>query len=795
MLRVLVTLVVLVSCFCQYALAKQFDPQDLVIRNLLLEAFRTTSPQHRKAKLEEILKKSPENYHALVKMAEIEENRGASGLLDSREFLLRAALQQPDRPEAYLALAQSYYERGDVPGGDRYMIMGLKGPYGKLSYEGACLQGQLELDTCNYYAAVITFGKAALSPQSPYRNDAYLMRKLYYAASMSKPPSYYSNDYWVPYIYAKLLNQSYGLDDDRFYQEVLKDLRRVNEKIRARYPQLPPYVIQKVLNSVLYSRVMATLRNRVGATHWIEAIGRDRFDLPDNFYNFGVCPQEEVAVLQPNLDLYDVFIEASVSDPRERAVIKKKLMAARDKALEAVAGIKDPTEKGRKLFQWLRENLIKEYDAVDGITAQGIVNDKKYLCLSGAIVYTLMGRDAGLDVNGFVQPGHAYAVLHDKKGDKINVETTYPVRETAEFPAGFGAASRLAGMRGATLRATPDIVGEVSPIDLVSYQYINVGLNKLDNLTLNKYNSLLREVLKEAGYSPVRINEFIKDWRNATLSPGMQFAIMATMSVGSDKTDETVKKQMEKYHGELMREIDRMMDDHGKARAFNPFNKEFMTRLESIASLYTHLLLTRPASAMVKRLKDKMDEERRKARTNMEQEATEQGSAEGKRAANKDKEAEKEKDKDKEKDKKAKQKAETPAPAKEEEQPPTTAPTVAEEPVTESEAILSTDVQTGDREIAQWEKEKKVWLHSLDKLEAVVRNHPCSERLKRNLAEHCLSVIKVLTIAKMLNGMRENGAQMDYSDLVRELNRIRTEYFASDTDVSVRLGNAISEAL
>lgn len=787
MLRILVTLVVLTLCLCQYASAKQFDPQDLVIRNLLLEAFKTASPQQRKAKLEEILKKSPENYHTLVKMAEIEENRGASGLLDAREYLLRAALQQPERPEAYLALAQSYYHRGDVPDGDRYMMMGLRGPYGKLSYEGVCLEGQLELDTCNYYAAVITFGKAALSPQSPYRNDSYLIRKLYYAAGMSKPPSYYSNDYWVPYIYAKLLNQSYGIDDDRFYQEVLKDLRRVTEKIRARYPQLPPYVIQKVLNTVMYNKVMATLRHRVGATHWIEAIGHERYTLPDSFYNFGVCPQEEVAMLKPDLDLYDVFIEASVPDPKERAVIKKKLMAVRDKALAAVAGIKDPVEKGKKLFQWLRTNLIKEYDAVDGITAQGVVNDHKYLCLSGAIVYTLMGRDAGLDVNGFVQPGHAYAVLHDNKGDRINVETTYPVRETAEFPAGFGASSRLAGMRGATLRATPDIVGEVSPIDLVSYQYINVGLNKLDNLTLNKYNSLLREVLKEAGYSQVRINEFIRDWRNATLPPGMQFAIMATMSVGTDKTDETVKKQMEKYHAELMKEIDGMMDDHGRARAFNPFNKEFMTRLESIASLYTHLLLTRPASAMVKRLKDKMDEERRKARNNMEQEATEQGSREGTKEKEKDKKAEEKKGEEK--------KAGAAAGEKTEETAAAASTTESSEPATQPQPILSAGEQAGDPEVRQWAKEKKVWLHSLAKLEAVVRAHPCSERLKRNLAEHCLSVVKVLAIAKMLNGMREHGAKMDYSDVVGELNRIRTEYFASDTDVSVRLGDAISQAL
>jgi len=622
MLRGIASGVLMVCLFSGAACAAQFDLNELTTRTLLLEAVQSASPFQRETKLREILKISPENYYALVKLGELELEKGPDGHLKAEEYFLRAALEQPYRPEAFLALGQSYYSRGYAREGMNYMMMAMKGPYSKPSYAAICLQGQEFLDTGNYNAAVMMFGKAALSQSSPFEGDPYLLKKLYHAAALSPAPGLWvyagtqtfvdstGHAPWVPFIFAWQM----GMENEKDLFRFMEMLRTVASEISRRHSKLTAAAAEKLIYMMIYEYVMDDLRSRVSDTEGLDSAIAARYGLTKEFFDFGICPTEKSRKLTPDLNLYDVFIEASVPDPVQRKALLEKLNEVKNQAIQHVEKISDPKERGRELYKWLRENLIVNYDMVDGIPAERVIKDHKYLCLSGAIVYALIARDAGLNVNGYVMPGHAYAVLHTDKGEKINVETTFPVRETAENPAGFDAPPLLAGMRSKDLRAMPDITGEVSPLDLVSYQFLNVGYNKLADLTLNKHGNLLREVLQKAGFKEAKIEQFMTEWREASLSSSEQRKAMILMSLASPK-----------YHAELTHEIDKGLENMEKARSFDPLNKEFMRKIEEGAAAFTMLATASPALSMAKRFREQREQERSKVKEGIVDKMREEG--------------------------------------------------------------------------------------------------------------------------------------------------------------------------
>jgi len=783
MLRGITSSVVMVCLFSGLACAIHFDPNELATRNLLLEAVQSTSPFQRETKLREILKISPENYYALVKLGELELEKGPEGTLKAEEYFLRAALGQPYRPEAFLALGQTYYSQGYAPEGLDYMMMAMKGPYSKPSYAAICLQGQEFLDTGNYYAAVMMFGKAALSQSSTFAGDPYLLKKLYQAAALSPAPSLWvyagtqtfvdsaGNAPWVPYVFAWLM----GMEDEKTVFRFMEELRRVAGEISLKQPKLTPAAAEKLIYVMLYRRVMDDLRKKVGETEGLDSAIAARYGLTKQFFDFGICPAEKSRTLTPDLNLYDIFIEASVPDPVQRKALLEKLNDVKSRALQHVEKITDPKEKGRELYKWLRENLMVNYDMVDGVTAEGVIKDHKYLCLSGAIVYALMARDAGLNVNGYVMPGHAYAVLHTDKGEKINVETTFPVKESAEKPAGFDAPPLLAGMRSTDLRAIPDITGEVSPLDLVSYQFVNVGYNKLADLSLNKYGNQLRDVLQKAGYRQSKIDQFMTDWREAKLPMGVQLIVMAKMSEASPK-----------YHAELSRQIDKLMEDLEKARSFDPLNKEFMNRIEGGADIFTKLAVLSPVASMAKRLRGQQEQERSKVKDGIAEQMREEGSKvdKGKK------------------------------PLPEEKVVPPTATSEASEaestegreteggeaqavaPVPDQEALPEEAARAEEeQESIKWPREKQAYLSGIRRLERVLKNHPCSDRLKRILGEYCINVAQILAIAKEVNRNRDDPQKLRYDDIIVELSRVNSEFLGSQPELSARLSGKLAELL
>ncbi|MEW6141078.1 MAG: hypothetical protein AB1733_22880 [Thermodesulfobacteriota bacterium] len=802
--RIAVTAAILALCLPGASFAKKyphFDSRELQVRNLLLEAFQSASPYHRETKLKEVLKLDPDNYQALVKLGELEMGREGKGSLKANEYFLQAALAQPHRPEAYLALAQSYFQMGYEPEGRDYLMKALSGGQTRLTYEAIALEGQNYLDTANYYAAVTTYADAALSKSSPWRNDPHLLRKLYQAATLSDAPTFWvwkssgmpaegvGNVYWIPYVFAKLLAGETNLDEDAVYREFLKVLRQQVEKLREINPKLSPRAAEKWINVILYPRLMAALRQKIGERETVESVVQDRFALSEKFFDFGVCNQEKTTLLGDDLNLYEVFLEASIKDPNKRKEWMDKLYKMRDEALAHVKGIEDPRKRGEELFKWLRENLIVKYDAVDGITAEGVVDKKKYLCLTGAILYTLIGRDAGLNVSGYLRPNHAFAVMYDKAGNRINVETTGPVKDTPESPTGFDIPDENIISRGTDLRGRAAAEGETTPLDLVSYQFTNVGLNKVDQLMFNKYRDQLVDTLKEEGLDQSQINRLIEIWRHAG-AQGQKMMAVALMSM-----------KYPQFHAEMSTAIDEALDTFAQARAFNPFNIEFLNVIENMAEGYTKLALARPSSSMLERLRAAREKERAELRNEVQEQMRSEAEAEAERAKKKPekekKEAEKEKasaaNKKSVAEKGNKEKKQETKPAATEEEPSEIRSYDKEEgaSVVEGTGAEATPYQTRQ----EWPKERAFWLDSLKRLERLAKRHPCSERLRTTLLEHSLLVADVLTVAKRLNVQLDADNKMDYDVLVDELIRIRTEFFDTQPEMASRLSTKISQIL
>jgi tetratricopeptide (TPR) repeat protein len=803
MLRRIASAFLLVFFFSSMGMAagiRHFDPKEIKARNLLLEAFQAVSPYQRTAKLKEVLKISPDNYFALIKLGEMELGRGNESELKAIELFLRAALAQPQRPEAYLALAQIYFEMGYVPEGTDYMMKALMGARAKLTYETVCLEGQNYLDTSNYFGAVITFADAALSRNSPWRGDPYLMRKLYEAATLSDAPSFWvwkdsglaaegvGNVYWIQYVFAKMVANSSTFDEAEAFKAILRMVRENAEKLREFQPKLTGRSAEKLINRYLYRRVMAQLRSEVGEPEY------KRFQLPQRFFNFGMCNQETLPKLDENLDLYEVFIGASVTDPKERKALMTKLDSIKKEALKAVAGIKDPKERGKALFKWLRENLIVKYDAVDGIPAEGVINKQKYLCLSGAILYTLIGRDAGLDVNGFIIPRHAFASLHDTDGRKIIVETTAPVKETVEAPAGFDMPEEIHEKAygygvGSDLRGQALFVGETSPIDLVTYQYVNVGIAKLDNLMINKYRDQLETVLKEANMDLAEIERLIQVWRRGS-GGRMKTAAMIKMA-----------EKYPKFHDDMTKAIDEGLDTLSRARSFNPFNVEFLRALESLTRQFTAISKASPSSSMLKRLRKIKELRRREMEegivADMRRDVETEGNADDQEAKDRKEQTAKAQDgRDGSKaDKKSRDKDEQPKGTVEQQDE---APEIesAERKVDRAVATARADYEATAEEISkEWPREKEFWLLSLRRLEKLAENHPCSGVLRSTLLEFGIFVTEVLKLAKEVSSELEEGQRLDYDDIIDELNRIRIEFFDENPAMAEKLSSKLRELL
>jgi hypothetical protein len=646
-------------------------------------------------KFEAVVKADPENYYALIKLGMLKSGDGKktggtrSQEMDATEYFLRATLARPSSPEAYLYLAQLNYRMGYITEGDRYLKMS-QSLNKHIVYDDVCLTGWRYEDTGNYYAAVLTYAAPALSPDSKFVGDPYLMKKLRVSALVSPPP----------YDWATLVLRLMVGDDSKLIVDKLRSA--VSELLISNPAVARTYSPDFVVNMVLRKFILAALEKEVKLADQIP----DRHELPTVMYKMFFCNPDEIPQKRFT-DPYEAFVKASEGTPQEYQKILSDLQTLREKALAAVGNTQNDEERARQLFVWLKRNALQEYHALDGISAKGVVEDKKYLCLSGSILYTLLARDAKLDVKGFLLPGHAYAVLEGAR--PIRVETT------TEGPEGFDlkpeTSAKTREQDRALYQTAFESYGAISdPMKFIAYQFSNTAIRRIDALVLNKYERLFRQVLKsEVGLDDMGQTEAIEMWRRygTVVVPTKRGKV--GISTGSPQFRRLVRAMAEKdstFREDLIKQLDRNVEMMKTARGLSPFDFYFRNLIDTWtleAARYEYLVAQ---TAMIERAKKRLNAQLQKAKL---EESVPTASLAGKTAVPEG--AKKTQDKT-EQDKTATDK----------------------DKAIQDKAALDTEMEKIDQEEKQnWTTERQYWLKGMKRLSAAVKQYPCNETLREQL--------------------------------------------------------------
>ncbi|MGB6066405.1 MAG: hypothetical protein WBG50_16510 [Desulfomonilaceae bacterium] len=661
---------------------------------LLLEAFKAEKLGGDSIKVAEkfeaVVKADPNNYYALIKLGLMKmgdpNNGETSGrqAMDATDYFLRAALARPSSPEAYLYLAQLNYRMGYITEGDRYLKMS-RNLNRHIVYDDVCLTGWRYEDTGNYYGAVLDYAAQALSPESGFFRDPYLMKRLHASALLAPPP----------YDWAMLVTRLMLGNNSKV---VIEKLRTSASEFLIHQPKVAKvYKPDFLVNMVLRKFILTALEKNVKLEDQIP----DRHELPTVMYKLFFCNPDEIPP-QPFSDPYVAFVKASGGTPQECQKVLSEIKNLKQKALTACGNTPNDEERARRLFVWLKRNVLKDYHAMDGISAKDVVENHKYLCLSGSILYTLLARDAKLNVDGFLMPGHAYAQM--EKDKPIRIETT------TAGPEGFDlkpdASAKSHEQDRALYQTAFESYGAISdPMKFIAYQFSNVAIMDRNKLVLNKYERLFRQVLKSNLHLDNMAQTEAIDW-------GRRYGKMVvptengprSISVGSPLFERLVDAMAEKdgrFREDLIRQVDKSVEMVKTARGMSPFDFFFRNLIDGWtlqAARYEYL----PAqAAMIKR-------ERRRLKAQLQKEKLEETvpaeSSTGKGGSAKDAKKTEEK-------------------------------TVQDQPV-KDKASADTDLAKIDEEANKnWATERHYWLKGLKRLSAAVRHYPCSERLRGALKQ------------------------------------------------------------
>ncbi|MBI4966056.1 MAG: hypothetical protein HY913_22440 [Desulfomonile tiedjei] len=648
------------------------------VDDLLLEAFEAEKAGGDSVKVMEkfqaVLSSDPDNYFALLKMGlmkEAEEGTGSGSA--AANYLLRAALAKPNSPEAFLYLAQLYYKIGYIPEGDAYLRMA-QGFGRGLNYEGVCLLGWRYEDTGNYFAAVMTYAPAALSLDSQFRGDPFLIKRLYTAALMSGKP--YD---WVYEVSRLLFRQTGGEIIDLVNDYVLQGFLR-SPRLRAAYSQKEAAELimrQLILNEL---KSYADLANRVP----------ERYEMPTALYKLVYCDPSEIRG-KPFKDPYEAFVHALPDTAGEHERVLGELLTIREEALKEIAAAKNDEEKARRLLSWLKKNVLKDYSAIEGASAKSVVDQKKFDAVTGTILYVLLAQDGKLNSRALLLPGHAYSVV--MVGDRTIVID--PAVETNE---GFDIKlETLAGFRDrdAALNQTRhETLDEVSaPMELVAQEFADVAVKSVDLLALNKYESLFRRILKEQfGFDDTTQTELIRGLRRygfARVPAGDEFFSLSLNSPEFGNLTRQMAAADDRFRQETIRQYERNIHILRTARKLAPFDMKFRDLLDDSIIKLARYEYEVANTAMVERAAERVRKFLEINEAELPALLQALGGAKGSAAAG----------------------------------------------LLKRTARAQAADGTEEERRENWAQERDYWLKGLKRLADAVRQYPCDDRLRRSLAE------------------------------------------------------------
>ncbi len=532
-----------------------FSADPKVVDEMLLAAFREEKVGGSSAKVAEkfeaLLKADPNNYFALLKLGTIkmQNSQGKSqdkkAMAEAVDYFLRASLSRPENPDAFLYLAELYYKFGYVGEGDNYARMA-KTLSRYVVYDNVCLMGSRYEDTGNYYAAVMTYAPVALGAESKFRFDPYLVNRLQSAAFQAPPP--YD---WVYPVFDQLLGEERS-------KQILDALRTALNEAVANVPQMVQKdYVEIAVKMLLRELLLGGLQSVVSADSKIP----ERHEMPTVFYKQFFCKPEEIPS-NPFKDPYEAFVKASFDSVQEQTRVLSELKGLRDDALKVIAEEKSDVEKAKKLFIWLKKRILVDYNALDGFSAKNVIDDKKFLCLSGSIVYTLLARDANLNVCGVLEPGHAYASLISDR--KIRIETT------TEGPEGFDYRPEAVKSheRDRVLQLGPFAnYGEITePMKFVAYQFINAAEFGRQDLVMNRNEKLFKQILKEMTHIDEGTQaDVITRWKTYGIMSSRDNMIFWRVVRKMAAADDI-------FRADMIKQLDKNVEFLKTARALSPFD-------------------------------------------------------------------------------------------------------------------------------------------------------------------------------------------------------------------------------
>ncbi len=371
----------------------------------------------------------------------------------ARDYFLRAAILEPDRPEAYIGLSYLEAQEGNAGQSDYY-----EGQAGNLAgmknIDLVALAGWKLERRANFPQAAVSYAKAGLEQQLPYFGDPYFLYKLSEIAPMARGPY----NYWCRDVLSYLL---FGNDTeiepirelllvrlDRYLEKYLfapRDpiLDRVFFNIAtAKLRRLIPLGLTPAVAPDFRLTALSTVFAKEQREPWLEIASKSVTRNEAGFLD--ACPLKEEG---PDLVIRNDMLE------RWKRISKK--------VVHKFGSETDVKKKATDLAYWLRDpknRILWKYDVFGGSSAKGMLakNKKtdeyegKYFCMTGSVAYMLLGRKIGVPVVGVTLPGHAFTVM-DLDGRGYQMDSTWDpesyareeLAKAAEMPVGPGKESAI----------------------------------------------------------------------------------------------------------------------------------------------------------------------------------------------------------------------------------------------------------------------------------------------------------------------------------------------------------------
>lgn len=120
--------------------------------------------------------------------------------------------------------------------------------------------------------------------------------------------------------------------------------------------------------------------------------------------------------------LIEASLELSGADPATMAADTKRLDAIVAEAKKAVAGYSTDYAKGDALLVFMHRQVLTRYSDTQ-TRLDTLLRTGEFNCVSSAVLYMILGRAVGLNVEAVYTPDHAFCTVR-AKGRLIDVETT-----------------------------------------------------------------------------------------------------------------------------------------------------------------------------------------------------------------------------------------------------------------------------------------------------------------------------------------------------------------------------------